>query len=119
VTSWWHPLAAFQPGIAEEAWGRVLPVPLIYLVLRRYTGERSALTAAVLAAGYWFAFLHTGRTFDISTLISTLMIGTLYALPVCYLWLRRGLETAMGFHVAVDSFRWVVAYLINTGVWLS
>jgi hypothetical protein len=119
ITAWWHPFCALQPGIAEEAWGRMLPVPLLVLLLRRYARTPAALTASVLVAGYWFAWLHTNRGFDASSLISTLMIGTLYALPVTYLWLRRGLETAMGFHFWQDFVRWVVAYLINTGVWFS
>jgi membrane protease YdiL (CAAX protease family) len=72
---------------------------------------------AVLVAAYWFAYLHTGRGFGASTMISTLMIGTLYALPVAYLWLRRGLETAMSFHFCQDFVRWGVAYLINSGFW--
>jgi len=119
VTAWWRPLAALQPGIAEEAWGRMLPVPLLLLLLQRYARTRAALTASVLVAGYWFAYLHTSRGFGASTMISTLMIGTLYCLPITYVWLRRGLETAMGFHFWQDFVRWVVAYMINTGLWFS
>jgi hypothetical protein len=119
VTAWWQPLAALQPGIAEEAWGRMLPVPLLFLLLRRRAGVRPALAAAVVVGAYWFAYLHTGRGFGLSTLVSTILIGTLYALPITYLWLRRGLETAVGFHFCQDFVRWVVAYMINTGLWFS
>lgn len=119
ITSWWQPLLAVQPGIAEEAWGRVLLVPLVLLALRRFAGARGALTAAALLCAYWFAFLHTDRMLDISTLVSTLMIGTLYSLPVTYLWLRRGLETAIGFHIWQDLVRWIIALLINTGMWFG
>lgn len=45
------------------------------------------------------------------------MIGTLYALPVSYLWLRRGLEPAIGFHFWQDFIRFAAAYLINQGLW--
>lgn len=119
VTSWWQPLAALQPGIAEEAWGRMLPVPLLFLLLRRHARMRPALAAAVVVSAYWFAYLHTGRGFGVSTLVSTLLIGTIYALPIAYLWLRRGLETAMGFHFWQDFVRWVVAYMINSAVCFS
>jgi len=119
ITAWWQPLLAVQPGIAEEAWGRVLLVALVLLLLRRAGSLRAALTAAVLVCGYWFAFLHTDRSLSISTMVGTLMVGTIYSLPITYLWLRRGLETAIGFHVWQDFVRWAVAFFINMGVWFS
>lgn len=45
------------------------------------------------------------------------MIGTLYGLPVSYLWLRRDLETAIGFHFWQDFVRFSFALLLNAGVW--
>lgn len=115
VQHWWQPLAAIQPAIAEEAWGRVLLVPLLFLAFRRVATPRTALTASVVLMVYWFAYLHTPG--GIGALISTLMIGTLYALPTSYLWLRRGLERAVGFHFALDLLKFVVAYLMNGGYW--
>jgi hypothetical protein len=72
---------------------------------------------AVIIAGYWFAYLHTDHDLTISTIVSTLMIGTLYSLPISYLWLRRGLETAVGFHFWQDFVRYAAAYLLNQGLW--
>jgi hypothetical protein len=118
VRSWWQPFVAVQPGIAEEAWGRVFLIPLLYLLLRRFAAARTALTAAIFVIGYWFAYLHTPGGFAISSLISTLLIGTLYSLPVTYLWLRRGLEPAMAFHFWIDFVRFGAAYLINAGMWI-
>ena len=56
---WWQPLAALQPGIAEEAWARVFLVALLFAALRLFGRARLALTLAVLVAGYWFAYLHS------------------------------------------------------------
>jgi hypothetical protein len=117
VHSWWQPVLAIQPGIAEEAWGRVLLIPLLFLILRRVGRVRVALTASVFIMAYWFAYLHTSD--GLSAVVSTVMIGTLYSLPVSYLWLRRDLETAIGFHFWQDFVRYGAAYLLNSGLWFS
>jgi hypothetical protein len=116
VQSWWQPLVAIQPAIAEEAWGRVLLVPLLFLAFRPVARGRTALTAAVVIMAYWFAYLHTPGGFG--AVVSTMMIGTLFALPTSYLWLRRGLETAIGFHFCLDFAKFVAAYQLNRGLWL-
>ena len=115
VQTWWQPLVAIQPGIAEEAWGRVLLIPVLFLLLRRVARTRTALTAAVVFMAYWFAYLHTPGGFE--AVLSTVMIGTLFALPTSYLWLRRGLETAIGFHFWLDFVKFAAAYLLNHGLW--
>jgi hypothetical protein len=117
VRAWWQPIIAIQPGIAEEAWGRVLLVPLLFLALRRVARTRAAFTAAVVIIGYWFAYLHTPGGLD--AVVSTLIVGTLYVLPVSYLCLRRDLETAIGFHFWLDFVKFAVAYLLNNGLWFS
>lgn len=117
VQSWWQPLVAIQPGIAEEAWGRVMLVPLLFLVFRPVARSRTALTVAVVVMAYWFAYLHTSGGFEAA--LSTVMIGTLFALPTSYLWLRRGLETAIGFHFWLDFIKFIAAYLLNHGLWLK
>lgn len=114
VQAWWQPLVAIQPGIAEEAWGRVLLVPPLFVVFRSVARGRAALTAAVVIMAYWFAYLHTPGGFEAA--FSTVMIGTLYAIPTSYLWLRQGLETAIGFHFWLDFVKFVVAYLLNHGL---
>ncbi len=113
----WQPFVAIQPAISEEAWGRVMLVPLLFLFLRRTARGKVALVAATLIMAYWFAYLHTSRDLSASTLINTLMIGTLYGLPVSYLWLRRDLETAIGFHFWQDFIKFGFAYLFYAGLW--
>jgi hypothetical protein len=104
VTQWWQPLAAVQPAITEVAWGRALAIPLLILFLRRTATPRLAVTAAVLLNAYWFAFLRTEP--GLEGLLNSLLIGTLFSLPAAYLWLRRGFETAVGFHFALELFRY-------------
>jgi hypothetical protein len=111
VQAWWQPLIAIQPAIAEEAWGRALLVPLLFLFFRPVARNRLALTAAVVIMAYWFAYLHTPG--GLGAVFSTLMIGTLYAIPTSYLWLRRKLEVAIGFHFWLDFIKFVAAYLLN------
>ncbi|MFQ5340145.1 MAG: hypothetical protein ACE5F6_01215 [Anaerolineae bacterium] len=118
VRLWWQPLVAIQPGIAEEVWGRVFLISLLFLALRRVGRTRLALTGAVVVAGYWFAYLHTDRGLSLNTVFSTLMMGTLYSLPLSYIWLRSGLETAVGFHFWQDFVRFVAAFLLNQSSWL-
>jgi hypothetical protein len=115
VQHWWQPLIAIQPGIAEEAWGRVLLVPLLFVIFSRVARVRTALTVAVVVLAYWFAYLHTPG--GVEAIFSTLMTGTLFVLPVSYLWLRRGLETAIGFHFWLDFCKFVAAYVLNRGLW--
>ena len=116
VEAWWQPLIAIQPAIAEEAWGRVLLVPLLFLLFRPVARGRPALTAAVVIMAYWFAYLHTAG--GLGAVFSTLMIGTLYAISISVLWLRRGLEVAIGFHFWLDFVKFLVAYLLNQGMLL-
>jgi hypothetical protein len=110
VREWWQPIIALQPGIAEEAWGRILLVPLLFLVFRRVSQPRAAFTAALYVVAYWFAYLHTPGGTD--GLVSTLLIGTLYSLPVSYLCFYRDLETAIGWHFWVDFIKFVFAFLL-------
>lgn len=117
VQSWWQPFVAISPGIAEEAWGRVFPVPLLFLLLRRVGRPRLAHITALVVIGYWFAYLHTPG--GAGALVSTVMIGTLYVLPISYICLHRDLETAIGFHFWLDFVKYVAAFLLAKGIWFG
>ncbi len=110
----WQVLAAAQPAIAEEAWARVFLIALLYVLLRRAASSRAALVGAIIIAGYWFAWLHAYEL-TISALITTVAAGTLFSLPLTFLWLRRGLEAAIAFHFVIDGARFAFAYLANVG----
>jgi len=108
----WQALAAAQPAIAEEAWARVFLVAALYVVLRHGGAARGALVAAMVVAGYWFAWLHA-HEFTVSALVTTVGAGTLFSMPLMFLWLRRGLEAAIAFHFVIDVTRFGFAYLVN------
>jgi hypothetical protein len=110
----WQPLVALLPGVAEESWARAFVVPILFLAFRRVATAPVALRAAAVAATYWFAFLHTP-----TSPVGVVLIGSLWVLPMTYLWLRRDLETAIGFHVCIDFVRFVAAYLVLHGAWLG
>lgn len=114
VRSWWQTLVALQPGIAEEAWARVFLLPALMWVLLRGGSARAAWLGAVVVGVYWFLNLHNLHTATdgIAALSSTLVAGTLFGLPLTYVWLRRGLEAAIGFHVVIDFGKYVAALLL-------
>jgi hypothetical protein len=111
---WWAPLIAIQPAISEEAYARVFLIGLmIFVFLRLRTGTlRAAWLGAIMVGVYWFAAIHA-KPWDVS---STLLLGTLFNLPLTFVWMRRGLESAMGFHFAVDGIRWLAVFLVATGI---
>ena len=79
---------------------------------QRGVRARTAIVAAALVGTYWFAFLHA----PLSPVVG-LLLGSIQVLPMTYLWLRRGLETAIGFHVCVDIVRFLAAYVAFAGIW--
>lgn len=117
VQRWWHPLIAINPGISEEVWGRILLIPLLFLLLRSVIRSKRAYVLALIIGSYWFAYLHTSGGLD--GIVSTVMIGTLFVLPLTYICLHRDLETAIGFHFFVDFSKFVAALFLNAGLWLS
>jgi hypothetical protein len=115
VHSWWQPLIAINPAIGEEVWGRILPVPLMFLLLRQVSRPRTAYLVAMLVMNYWFAYLHTPG--GLGEVFSTFMTGTVFILPVSILCLQRDLETAIGFHFWIDFVKFLAALLISKGIW--
>ena len=108
----WQVLAALHPGVAEEAWARVFVIALLYWAFRRYARARTAVLIAALLGTYWFAFLHAP-----SNPVIVVLLGTIQVLPMTFLWLRRSLEAAIGFHVCIDLVRFFAAYLAFQGIW--
>jgi hypothetical protein len=113
VESWWQPLIALQPGIAEEAWGRLLLVPLAFLLFRRVSPNRTAFSTALIVMAYWFAYIHVSGD-AVSVLVSTFIIGSLFSLPISIVCLYYDLETAIGFHFWMDFLKFAFAlFLFN------
>jgi hypothetical protein len=109
VKAWWHPLAAIQPAISEELWGRVFLVPVIYWFTSRIFHPHKAFNVAMLIGVYWFAFLHTYSSPGV--IVNTLFTGTLFALPVSYITLYKDLESGIGFHFGIDLCKFIGAYI--------
>lgn len=110
----WQVFAALRPGVAEEVWIRAFVILLLYWLFRRYARARTAVVAAALLGTYWFAFLHA--PFDP---VAVVLLGTLQLLPMTYVWIRRGLEAAIGFHFCVDLIRFLAAVLAFQGIWFT
>jgi hypothetical protein len=113
ITRWWEPAAALQPGIGEEAWARVLLIPLLFLLLVRLATPRTALLGAFAAGTFWFALIHTFNP------LIALILWAAQVVPMGWLWLRRDLETAIGFHFFADFLRFAAAYLFIQGLWFT
>jgi hypothetical protein len=110
----WQPIATVMFGVAEEAWARVFLIAALFLIFRRAARAPTALTAAALVATYWFAFVHLP-----GNPVGTLLLGTIFVLPMTYLYLRRGLEAAIGFHICANLVKFVAAYLVSAGIWFT
>ena len=105
-------LAAFRPGVAEEAWGRVFVIAALYWAFRRYARAQPAILAAAVLGTYWFAFIHVPFS-----PVAAVLFAAIQVLPITFLWLRRGLEVAIGFHVCLDPVRFLASYLAVQDVW--
>jgi hypothetical protein len=114
VQAGWQVLAALHPGVAEEAWGRVFVIAALYWAFSRYARAHPAVLAAAVLGTYWFAFLHAPFN-----PVAMVLLGTVQVLPMTFLWLRRGLEVAIGFHVCADLVRFCASYLAVRDVWFS
>jgi hypothetical protein len=113
VHRWWEPVAALQPGIGEEAWARVLLIPLLFLLFARVATPRTALLGAFAVGTFWFALIHTFNP------LLALILWAAQVIPMGWLWLRRDLETAIGFHFFADFLRFAAAYLFIQGMWFT
>ena len=115
VTRAWDPVAAaVQPGVAEEAWGRVFLIAALYMLFRRTARANTALLAAAILGTVWFAFVHMP-----ANPVGTVLFAAVYALPMTWLFLRRGLEAAIGFHICTDLVRYGAAFIAFQGLWFT
>jgi hypothetical protein len=108
VRHWWQPAAAVAPAVAEQTWASLFLVPLTYAVLRAGS-HRPALVAAVVVSALVHGFAHSGVD-PVGIVVGSL----LFSVPAALLFVRRDLETAVGYHVGVDLVRFVTAYLLIT-----
>jgi hypothetical protein len=110
----WQPVATVMFGVSEEAWARVFLISVLFLIFRKVAQAPTALLTAALVATYWFAFIHIP-----GNPVGTLLMGTIFVLPMTYLYLRRGLEAAIGFHICANLVKFTAAYLVTAGIWFT
>jgi membrane protease YdiL (CAAX protease family) len=114
VRQWWHPLAAFAPGIAEEIAARLFLTTLCYALLRPTTNDhpRRAVLAAILIGAIVHSLAHLPTLEIVSGHgVTFLIAGLLYGVPMALLFIKRDLEQAIGYHFFVDFVRFLVAFL--------
>lgn len=114
VRNWWQPFFAINPGISEEVWNWLLLVPIVFLLLNKFSNTKKAYIIAILIISYWFAYVHTPG--GIEYLFRAIMMGTIYTLPLSFICLHKDLETAIGFHFGLDFVVLFAAYMFNSGL---
>jgi hypothetical protein len=110
----WQPVTTVMFGVSEEAWARVFLISALFLIFRKVAQAPTALLTAALVATYWFAFIHIP-----GNPVGALLLGTIFVLPITYLYLRRGLEAAIGFHICANLVKFIAAYLVTAGIWFT
>lgn len=113
---WWEPLYAFQPGILEEIWARLLLTTLLYALLRPTSSERPqrALVGSMALA----AFIHGAAHFpgSIANPLEGIFIALMYGIPLVLLFVKRDLEHAVAYHFFIDFVRFATFVISNTTV---
>ncbi|MBN1536317.1 MAG: hypothetical protein JW908_06260 [Anaerolineales bacterium] len=113
---WWEPLYAFQPGIVEEIWARLLLIPLLYTLFRLNKNSKPyfALIFAIVMA----AFIHAAAHYpgSITNPIEVIFITLIYGIPLGVIFVKRNLEQAIAYHFFIDLIRFSVQYFLNTSI---
>lgn len=111
----WMALYALQPALLEEAWARLFLLPLLYLVFRSASGATTgrALLFAVLLSVAAHGLAHAPQS--IATVTNALFSALVYGVPLALLFLRRGLESAIGYHFFIDAVRFAYVIMVLRG----
>ena len=113
--SLWMAFYALQPALLEEAWARLFLLPLLYLVFRSASGATTgrALLFALLISVAAHGLAHAPQS--IATVTNALFSALVYGLPLALLFLRRGLESAIGYHFFIDFVRFTYVIVVLHG----
>lgn len=113
---WQNPLAALldalQPGILEEVIYRFAFLGLLWLALRKPLPDQAVWLSGLLAL-LVHNFMHFDGLFLQAPLVALgmgLAMAVLWGLPLTYLALRRGLESAIAFHWTQDAARFLAGF---------
>lgn len=113
--SGWMAFYALQPALLEEAWARLFLLPLLFVVFRSASGSTTgrALLFALLVSVAVHGLAHAPQS--ISTVSNALFSAIVFGAPLALLFLRRGLESAIGYHFFIDFVRFGYAILVLHG----
>jgi hypothetical protein len=111
----WMVLYALQPALLEEAWARLFLLPLLFVTFRSASGSTTgrAVFAALLASVVVHGLAHAPQS--IASVTNALFTALVYGVPLALLFLRRGLESAIGYHFFIDFVRFGYVILVLRG----
>lgn len=111
----WMALYALQPALLEEAWARLFLLPLLYVAFRSASGSTTgrALLAALLLSVAVHGLAHAPQS--IASVTNALFTTLVFGVPLALLFLRRGLESAIGYHFFIDLVRFGYVILVLRG----
>ena len=114
-TSVWMAFYALQPAVLEEGWARLFLLPLLYVTLRSAPGATGgrALVSAVVLSVVIHGLAHAPQS--IASVTSAVFTALVYGIPLALLFLRRGLECALGYHFFIDFVRFGYVVLMWAG----
>jgi hypothetical protein len=103
--SGWMAFYALQPALLEEFWARLFLLPLLYVAFRPAPSSAAgrALFFAVLVSVAVHGLAHAPQS--ITSFDGALFAALVYGAPLALLFLRRGLESAVGYHFFIDFVR--------------
>ncbi len=113
--SGWMAFYALQPALLEEIWARLFLLPLLYVAFRPATCSAAgrALSFALLISVAVHGLAHAPQS--IASVSNALFTALVYGVPLALLFLRRGLESAVGYHFFVDFVRFGYVILVLHG----
>ena len=111
----WMAFYAIQPALLEESWARLFLLPLLYVVFRSASGATTgrALLAALLVSVAVHGLAHAPQS--IASVTNALFTALVFGVPLALLFLRRGLESAIGYHFFIDLVRFGYVILVLRG----
>ena len=111
----WMALYAIQPALLEESWARLFLLPLLFVAFRSASGSTTgrALLAALLVSVAVHGLAHAPQS--IASVTNALFTALVFGVPLALLFLRRGLESAIGYHFFIDLVRFGYVILVLRG----
>jgi hypothetical protein len=106
-------ILALQAGIVEEIAYRLLFMGLAMAILLRYLPKRVAIGSALFMSIAFHSAIHVpGLLLSSPVMAVTTMavLSLLFGLPMALLAYKKDIETAIGFHWAIDAVRFSLGF---------